>query len=472
MTIRLGITFEGTNLYEVHREMELLGAWLGWLAFAAPIGPVPECLLRLNKKVKNWLERYEREHNFQENRIWNMHPPKDVPLKSHYHTFGFFLSFLQNKIYERTAKYIPDTLVISPCLWPVIEELEGWEALPKERLLNDHSPKRLGKLVRHRLTVWADARRQPGGELYYVGNKVRHPETTINFKVIEEEPGKSCFPMPDEECPLCKNGTVGFEEGELRCRGECGTVWKKPLSPAWLEYTGQMLHKLKPDIEAACAPPPPLPSGERKVSYYEPVELIDMVGNKKIFAKEVSQFPTGKAFHNINAANIRKMFETEMTVLTMATAGHTVPELEGRIRALLGRILRKARPAPEVEVKEKKAGGIDVLFKHPNTDSYMTKEELYAYMGLMSEVRTAKSVVQPTCATGELRPIETAPKDGTYILLFGPSGYVTTPLRCEVCRYDAEFRPLQPWVNHANDSFTDGGGAPTHWLPLPGVPEE
>lgn len=65
------------------------------------------------------------------------------------------------------------------------------------------------------------------------------------------------------------------------------------------------------------------------------------------------------------------------------------------------------------------------------------------------------------------QPIETAPKDGTYIILAAPSGYTGTPLRVEVCKYDAEYRPLQPWVNHSNDSFTDGGVEPTHWMPLP-----
>lgn len=63
--------------------------------------------------------------------------------------------------------------------------------------------------------------------------------------------------------------------------------------------------------------------------------------------------------------------------------------------------------------------------------------------------------------------IETAPKDGTYIILFGHSGYTTTPYRAEICKYDAEYRPLQPWVNHSNDSFLDGGDVPIGWLPLP-----
>lgn len=64
----------------------------------------------------------------------------------------------------------------------------------------------------------------------------------------------------------------------------------------------------------------------------------------------------------------------------------------------------------------------------------------------------------------QLQPIETAPKDGSYILLFGPSGYITTPLRCEVgywCQH------AKGWLNHANNWFTEGGEPVTHWLPLP-----
>jgi len=71
----------------------------------------------------------------------------------------------------------------------------------------------------------------------------------------------------------------------------------------------------------------------------------------------------------------------------------------------------------------------------------------------------------------ELQPIETAPKDGRYILLFGPSGYTTTLLHCEVCRWYPEYRPIDPWVTHSNDCFSDGGEAPTHWMPLPEPPK-
>lgn len=65
------------------------------------------------------------------------------------------------------------------------------------------------------------------------------------------------------------------------------------------------------------------------------------------------------------------------------------------------------------------------------------------------------------------RPMSSAPTDGRYVLLFGPSGYIGTPLRCEVCRYDAEYRPRQPWVNHASNSFEDGGAPATGWMPCP-----
>jgi hypothetical protein len=63
--------------------------------------------------------------------------------------------------------------------------------------------------------------------------------------------------------------------------------------------------------------------------------------------------------------------------------------------------------------------------------------------------------------------IESAPTDGTWILLAGPSGYTGTALRVEVGRYYPAYRPLNPWQNHSNDAFTDGGPGPTHWMPLP-----
>lgn len=65
------------------------------------------------------------------------------------------------------------------------------------------------------------------------------------------------------------------------------------------------------------------------------------------------------------------------------------------------------------------------------------------------------------------RPIEEAPRDGTYVLLRGDSGYIGTPYRYIVARHDVKYRPLQPWVTHANDSVLDDGKMPTHFRPLP-----
>jgi len=62
-------------------------------------------------------------------------------------------------------------------------------------------------------------------------------------------------------------------------------------------------------------------------------------------------------------------------------------------------------------------------------------------------------------------PIADAPKDGTWVLVGGPSGYTTTPWRVEVCRSHPDYRDGE-WRNHANDAFTDGGAAPTHFCPL------
>lgn len=66
------------------------------------------------------------------------------------------------------------------------------------------------------------------------------------------------------------------------------------------------------------------------------------------------------------------------------------------------------------------------------------------------------------------QPIETAPKDGTFILLLGDSGYISTPHRIEVGRWITNYRDW--WVTIDGSAFTDGGVEPTHWMPLPNIP--
>ena len=67
------------------------------------------------------------------------------------------------------------------------------------------------------------------------------------------------------------------------------------------------------------------------------------------------------------------------------------------------------------------------------------------------------------------QPIDTAPKDGTWILLAGDSGYTTTPLRVSVCQWSFDTYHSF-WRDHSGDGFLDDGDEPTHWMPLPPVP--
>lgn len=67
------------------------------------------------------------------------------------------------------------------------------------------------------------------------------------------------------------------------------------------------------------------------------------------------------------------------------------------------------------------------------------------------------------------KPIETAPKDGTYVLL-GNEGGTWVGEYAEV--YQSGYRPANPWspvmlnVRHMKgDSLV-----PTHWMPLPSAP--
>ena len=70
-------------------------------------------------------------------------------------------------------------------------------------------------------------------------------------------------------------------------------------------------------------------------------------------------------------------------------------------------------------------------------------------------------------------PISSAPRDGTYIILGGPSGYSTTPILAVVGHWDPEFRPRNPWVCWDSSVFSDySGGDPCCWRPLPSNSEE
>jgi len=80
---------------------------------------------------------------------------------------------------------------------------------------------------------------------------------------------------------------------------------------------------------------------------------------------------------------------------------------------------------------------------------------------LSSQLATAQ-------AESEWRTIETAPKDGTWILLMGESGYINRPYRVHVGNWGER----DWWMQSEDCSFEDDGGPPTHWMPLPDPPKE
>lgn len=60
------------------------------------------------------------------------------------------------------------------------------------------------------------------------------------------------------------------------------------------------------------------------------------------------------------------------------------------------------------------------------------------------------------------QPIETAPKDGTFVLLFGPHHRAGQDRQLTAC-----------WDGQTWESADDGYGIylkPTHWMPLPEAP--
>lgn len=66
------------------------------------------------------------------------------------------------------------------------------------------------------------------------------------------------------------------------------------------------------------------------------------------------------------------------------------------------------------------------------------------------------------------RPIETAPRDGSYVLLAGPSGFDQPRLRVHVGQWSmVQNDARKRWIIHNSNDFTDDGEPPTLWMPLP-----
>lgn len=70
------------------------------------------------------------------------------------------------------------------------------------------------------------------------------------------------------------------------------------------------------------------------------------------------------------------------------------------------------------------------------------------------------------------QPIETAPKDGSYMLVSNGRGVWVARYKAV---YQSGWKPVCPWqsmmLNHDHIPSTQRKGHPTHWMPLPAAPE-
>lgn len=66
------------------------------------------------------------------------------------------------------------------------------------------------------------------------------------------------------------------------------------------------------------------------------------------------------------------------------------------------------------------------------------------------------------------RPIETAPQDGSYVLVFGST---KDGLRATAARYDPDWSCGGQWIVTRHDRTHFRVRDATHWMPLPANPE-
>lgn len=72
----------------------------------------------------------------------------------------------------------------------------------------------------------------PGGAMAVlieaiVKEKIEETESGDAIRKIAKKSAEIFLNNMEVECPVCRCRTVEFVDGEVRCRGECGTIWKK-----------------------------------------------------------------------------------------------------------------------------------------------------------------------------------------------------------------------------------------------------
>lgn len=131
------------------------------------------------------------------------------------------------------------------------------------------------------------------------------------------------------------------------------------------------------------------------------------------------------------------------------------------------KIIGSAIPTPRTDELNAKHGN---MVNEP-------RDWIVAYSELSELSKQLERELTNEVAAGRWRPIASAPRDGRYVLLAGPSGHMSTPLRVHVGRWEPnEHDRLHPeresgWRTHSHEWFECDGDVPTHWLPLPGGAE-
>jgi hypothetical protein len=109
----------------------------------------------------------------------------------------------------------------------------------------------------------------------------------------------------------------------------------------------------------------------------------------------------------------------------------------------------------------------------------MLKENTQVLEAVAAERDAALSELAKLRAEAEWRPIESAPRDGTAILLWDASkNVVVSGCWHNEPEHDSPINGYEPgwawWVSDEDTVMWDGGpdDIPTHWLPLPSPPKD
>ena len=112
-------------------------------------------------------------------------PPPGVDYKTWIRTFSIFLATLQARVWAHTQDGRPDTLVIAPDLWPIVDAQDGYAEELQPSCQNLHV-RRVGNLTHHGLTVVVSAGLTGGTGNLSCSNHAG-PDYQCDFQTYAEE---------------------------------------------------------------------------------------------------------------------------------------------------------------------------------------------------------------------------------------------------------------------------------------------